>query len=431
MKKISAHPFRVYSGSRGKITIFDEETLNYAEVGSSHLVILNAFKIARDPKKVIISMPLSKQKEAWRVLKELDELGFFSRSKSIPYPKVFNLNPDIRAFRIALTEECNLKCPECFVTKNRNNLKTMSHATLETVIKKTISYGTSEKITYHFFGGEPLIRFDHIKRTVDMVNEAVKTRKMIKPFYTMTTNLTFLNDNMIRFFKKNDFKIGVSIDGPENINNKFRIYKNGRGSFKDTKHNYYRLIKAGIDTHVLITPHAGFLDQLPKIFRGTLKTFPSKTITINTPFHYRSLAWNIDGEKYAQILVKLVRIARKNKVTIDSAASPILFSLANNIKRHCPCMFNNGYIMASISTEGHLSFCSQNWNDVLLTNFKGKMNIPIKRISQCSKCEARHICGGPCPAFQIISGKEIDRQKCRFMQTILKEIAMNAKIFGE
>lgn len=430
MKKILAHHFKIYSGPKGKVA-FDEETLNLAEVSPSHISMFKAFKHSREPEKVIISMPIGKQKEARRVFKELDELGFFEQSKSKHYFKSFNLNPDVRAFRVALTEECNLRCAECFVTKNRDNPKTMSQAILGSVIKKTIPYGAAEKITYHFFGGEPLIKFDHIKRAVHILDKAVKTGKMIKPFYTITTNLTLLNDEMIKFFKENDFKVGVSIDGPANINNKFRIYKNGRGSYKDTKHNYNRLIKASIDTHILITPHADFLDQLPKICFSALKTFPANTITINTPFHYRTLEWNIDGKKYAKILVKLIRIAKKYKITVDSAVSPILFSLANNIKRECPCMFNNGYIMASVSPDGRMSFCSQNWCDVLLTDLKKKTKLPINRIGQCVKCEARNICGGPCPAFQLISGKKIDRQKCKFMQTILKEIAMNAEIFSE
>lgn len=430
MKKVSAYPYKIYSGPKDKIIILNEETLTFAEVGSLHLDMLKAFILPRRLKDIILSIPLSKRKEAERIFKELDELGFFRYLKREPYRKIFDLKPEIRAFRIALTEECNLRCTECFVTKHRNNLKTMSLPTLDAMIKKTISYGAMEKITYHFFGGEPLIRFDHIKHATSIINDAVKTRKMIKPLYAITTNLTILNEEMIKFFKKNNFKVGVSVDGPMNINNKFRIYKNGGGSFKDTKNNYYRLKKAGIDTHVLITPHSDFLDQLPRIFRDTLKTFPMKTITINTPFHYRTLAWNIDGKKYAKTLVKLIHIAKKYKVTIDSAASPILFSLANNIKRECPCMFNNGYIMASVNPNGYLSFCSQNWNDVLLADFKKKIKIPINKKIKCEKCEARYICGGPCPAFQLIANKGIDKQKCKFMRAILEEVANDTEIFS-
>lgn len=429
MKKMLAHPYKIYSKLKGKTVAFDEETLTLAEVNSLHLSILRASSSPKRLSDVILSASPSKRKEIRRSFKELDELGFFRALKSKPYQKVFNLTPKIHAFRIALTEECNLRCTECFVTKRRNNLKTMSRNTLEAVIKKTISCGAKDKITYHFFGGEPLIRFDHIKHAVSMINKAVESGKMIQPLYTITTNLTILNEEMVKFFKENNFKVGVSVDGPRNINNKFRIYKNGKGSFKDTKLNYYCLIRAGVDTHVLITPHPDFLNQLPKIFRETIRLFPMKTITVNTPFHYHNLSWDIDGEKYARTLVKLIRTAKKFKITVDSAVSPILFSLASNTRRKCPCMFNNGYIMASVSPDGRMSFCSQNWHDVLLADSEKKLKIHINRIDKCESCEARNICGGPCPAFQLISKKRIDRQKCKFMRAILREITANIEIF--
>jgi uncharacterized protein len=306
----------------------------------------------------------------------------------------------------------------------------MTKEVLARVIEETISFGKERALTYHFFGGEPLIRFSGIKQAVKRIDEAVRSGEMMRPTFAITTNLTLLNDEMISFFKRHDFKVGVSVDGPEKMNDKFRMYKDGRGCFKDVRRNYLRLVEAGIDAYILITPHPDALEKLPFIFREVIKAFPIKTLTVNTPFHFRTLAWNVDGKAYAAALVKLTGEAQKRGITVDSALSPVLYALSSQERRGCPCMFNGEGIMASVNPNGKISFCSQNWNDILLTDIRRKVRIPVQMEEECLRREARNICGGPCPAHQLISGKTIDKQKCRFMRQIIKEIALNLEIFS-
>lgn len=427
MKKNQTHPYKIYRCSGNKIIVFDCENLFFAEVSPLHVLILKKMRFLRKF-PTDLSLPGYNKKEINEAFEDLNELGFFTPVKLSKKP-IFDLKPRIKGFRIVLTEECNLGCTECFVTKHHQSLGTFSREVFDTLIEQTIVCGKKERITYHFFGGEPLIRFDYIKQGIKRINTAVKQGEMMKPIYAITTNLTILNREIIEMFKKNDFKVGVSIDGPKEINDKFRIYKDGQGSFDNVKRNYHRLIAAGIDTHVLITPHVKFLDRLTKIFQEIIKCFPMKTITVNTPLHHRTLSWNIPGDKYAKILIKLANIAKKFNITLDSALSPILISLSNNAKRESPCMFNDKYILASVNPKGRISFCSQNWHDVLTVNSEKKIKIPVSVAHNCKYCQVRYICGGPCPAFQLISGKKIDKQKCKFMHVIIKEIAGNMDIF--
>lgn len=430
MKKYRAVPFRLYEGGGGEIIHFAEDTLALTELAPLHVTVLEAFRSERTPDAVIQEFP--DQPDVIGVIDELLELGLISvQVPQFPIP-VIDLRPNIRAFRIVLTEKCNLRCAECFVTKAPDSLRTMDIDVLERTIRQTIPYGREHAVTYHFFGGEPLLRFDSLQRGVAILEEAVASGAMVGPIYRITTNLTILDDEIIAFLKAHQFHVGVSIDGPEAVNDVLRTYIDGRGTFQVVAANYRRLREAGIGTHVLITPHPDHLAELPEIFRTVLEQFPMETVTVNTPLHHHSVQWTMPGKEYAEILIRLTRMAKEFGVTIDSAASPPLAALAGNIQRRGPCALTGSDIMASIGPDGSLSYCAQKWHPYLAVpsvEAVDKLRTPIRRATECASCEARHICGGPCPAYQQIADGQLDNNKCDFMRTLLREAVSNLDLF--
>lgn len=432
MLRYEATPYRLYEGAGGEIIHFDVESLNLTELSPVHRQLLQEFSTPRTREEVLSQY--EHNLEASGVVDDLVELKLVSDKPAPLYQRITDLPAKVKAFRIVLTEQCNLRCAECFVTKNRGRLRTMTPETLECVIRQTVKYGSNNQILYHFFGGEPLIRFDHIRRAVGIVEEAVTNGKMIRPLYTITTNLTLLDEEIIGFFERHGFRVGVSIDGPKNINDSLRVYRDGRGTFEDVSHNYRRLIARGVDTHVLITPHPNHLYALPAIFRSILEQFPMKTITVNTPLHFRTVQWTVPGEKYAAVLIRLIRIAREFNVSVDSAATSPLAALAGNIKREGPCALVGDRTMVSIGTDGKVSFCTQLWHLQFMVadvDSARQMTIPIRRAARCSSCEARHICGGPCPAYQQLFGGQLDDNRCAFMRALLFEVTANLDLFED
>ena len=79
-----------------------------------------------------------------------------------------------------------------------------------------------------FYGGEPFLEFGLIKKVVNYVNDAYADRNC---GFNLTTNLTLLNDEIIKFVIKNNVNIMISIDGPEQIQNRNRVFESGKGSF--------------------------------------------------------------------------------------------------------------------------------------------------------------------------------------------------------
>ena len=428
--KLIAVPHQFYGGEGEPLIHFNEDTLALTELDPIHRELLSDFAEARTVDEVLAAR--EGDEEIAEVIDELVELELVAAQMPAPPVAVFKLRPNVRAFRIVLTEKCNLRCAECFVVKHADKLRVMAPETLEKVIRATIPYGAKHRVTYHFFGGEPLLRFDYIKRAVEIAEEAVANGDMVRPLYTMTTNLTLLTDEIISFFKEHDVKVGVSVDGPEEINDQLRVYANGRGTFKTVHANYMRLVEAGIDAHVLITPNPDFLDELPYIFKSVLDAFPMKTVTVNTPLHFDTVQWTVPGAEYAKLLVQLTGMAREYGVSVDSAASPPLAALAGNVKREGPCALVCDTVMASVGPDGSMSYCSQKWHPFLTTPFGGgetTLQTPIHREDECLTCSARNICGGPCPAYQRIASATLDRNKCAFMRSLLREATQNLHLF--
>lgn len=86
-----------------------------------------------------------------------------------------------------------------------------------------------EVVNVAFYGGEPLLEFELIKKSIEYAKEIFRTKKII---FSLTTNAVLLTDAMMRFFRENDVLLTVSLDGPQNIHDKSRIFANGKGSFE-------------------------------------------------------------------------------------------------------------------------------------------------------------------------------------------------------
>ena len=81
-----------------------------------------------------------------------------------------------------------------------------------------------------FFGGETLLNFPVLKKTVAYARRrAAEAGKEID--FSLTTNATLLQPDIIDFLADNDIGVTISMDGPRELQNKFRVFHNGAGSY--------------------------------------------------------------------------------------------------------------------------------------------------------------------------------------------------------
>ena len=132
-------------------------------------------------------------------------------------------------------EKCNLKCKYCFANEGTyNNMSTKKMMTLDDYIKvyKVIN-ADNQLLAIEFFGGEPLLNYPIIKEFCEYVRCDRKNKNQPIPQFGIITNGTLINSEIWEFFKEFSFHTTISLDGPKEINDINRCYKNGKGSFDD------------------------------------------------------------------------------------------------------------------------------------------------------------------------------------------------------
>lgn len=132
---------------------------------------------------------------------------------------------------IEITEQCNLRCTYCVfdeksnIDRNHSSKSLSLDKALESV--KKFSARTNQKDAYIvFYGGEPLMAFDTIKTIVCYAKSINSNFK-----FSFTTNGYSLDKGHFPFLIENEFKITISLDGNKKIHDKYRITKNGNGTF--------------------------------------------------------------------------------------------------------------------------------------------------------------------------------------------------------
>lgn len=154
-------------------------------------------------------------------------------------PKKFQINKLV----LVLTSKCNLRCKYCYANYGKYDFQNDIDMSYETLISGlnyfTENFKGISKI--QFFGGEPTLREDLIIATVNYFSKF-----KIKPSFGMVTNGVSISDNLINVMSKHRFHVTVSIDGPENINDKLRVNCNNDGTFNKIVSTYMRMHNANI-----------------------------------------------------------------------------------------------------------------------------------------------------------------------------------------
>jgi uncharacterized protein len=165
---------------------------------------------------------------------------------------------------------CNLACSYCFFLAKEalypGSRFRMSDEVLENYIRQLIAAHRSSQVTVAWQGGEPtLMGIDFYRRAIELQE---KYRKPGMAFEnTMQTNGTLLDDEWCRFFKENSFLIGISIDGPRELHNAYRVDKKGEGTFDRVMQGLCLLQKHDVEYNVLTTVNRVNADYPLEVYR--------------------------------------------------------------------------------------------------------------------------------------------------------------------
>ena len=129
------------------------------------------------------------------------------------------------------TSFCNLDCKYCYLpdrdVKNKIDIEKIE-ITLKRIVEENL-IKDSFSIVWH--AGEPtVLSIDFYRSVFKLIQEIIPSN--IKVYQHIQTNATLLNDEWCEFFIEVDMKVGVSIDGPQHINDRNRVLRNGKGSYE-------------------------------------------------------------------------------------------------------------------------------------------------------------------------------------------------------
>lgn len=165
-------------------------------------------------------------------------------------------NEEISDLVLMVEQGCNLKCLYCYGGEGEyNNKGKMSFKVAKEAIDFLIKHcGTRKYISIVFFGGEPLLNLKLIKEIVAYIEE-LKKETDIQIAMNMTTNGTLLTEEIADYCLEKKIGIKISIDGPKEINDRCRGYKDGAGSYQDVLKNTHNLRNMGmVSARATITP---------------------------------------------------------------------------------------------------------------------------------------------------------------------------------
>ncbi|GFI26014.1 anaerobic sulfatase-maturating enzyme [Lachnospiraceae bacterium] len=140
----------------------------------------------------------------------------------------------LRQLILQVTQQCNLRCEYCAYSGiyEGNRVHSVNRMHFETA-KRAIDFYLehsidSSSISISFYGGEPLLEFDLIRKCIDYVNETVEGKAVR---FNLTTNGTLLTGERAKFLAEHSVSIAISLDGSKKEHDVCRKFPDGTGSF--------------------------------------------------------------------------------------------------------------------------------------------------------------------------------------------------------
>ena len=152
----------------------------------------------------------------------------------------------VKALCLHVAHTCNLNCEYCFASQGKyhGERAVMSFETGKRALDFLIeNSGNRRNLEVDFFGGEPLMVWDTVKKLVEYARSVEKQHN--KNFrFTLTTNGMLIDDDVIEFANREMHNVVLSLDGRKEIHDRYRVDYAGNGSWEKIVPKFQQLVKA-------------------------------------------------------------------------------------------------------------------------------------------------------------------------------------------
>jgi len=262
MQDYLVHPFR----TKGKYYVYDTNTNLIASVSKEIYDFLAESMYDNSLRKACLKA-IERSRQETGLFLEFRPHGScqFFHDDEIRY----NINHELKHLMLKVTEGCNLRCKYCIYGGDYLGRPKHSNLMMQLELaQKSIDYFLEHSDQYKgtlalgFYGGEPLLNFNIIQNAIRYFKENVGNNDYV---FTLTTNGTLLNNNIIDFLVENKIHISISIDGPQTVHDKHRLDIKGNGTFNKVMcilNAFYKrapeYVKSMVSLNVTLVPPVNF-----------------------------------------------------------------------------------------------------------------------------------------------------------------------------
>lgn len=164
---------------------------------------------------------------------------------------------------------CNLRCSYCYYLEKSGlddgRAPQMSDELLEIFVRDYIAMQTTPEVLFIWHGGEPLLRpIEFYERAIELQQRYAEGRRVDN---CIQTNATLLDPRWCQFLRKNNFLVGVSIDGPRHMHDALRLTAQGDGSLSDVIRGIRLLEDYRVEWNAMATVNAANVEHPLEFYR--------------------------------------------------------------------------------------------------------------------------------------------------------------------
>ncbi len=362
-----------------------------------------------------------------------------------------NRTGEIRAFHVLakpIGPKCNLDCAYCFYLEKERLYPEdrewqMSDEVLELFIRQHIESQNIPRISFTWQGGEPtLLGVDYFRKAVELQKKWAGGKEITNG---LQTNGLLLNDEWCSFFADNKFLIGISVGGPCDIHDKYRVNKGGGGSFDEVMRGISYLKKHDVDFNTLtvVERHnsyyplevyrflkevgSGYMQFIPIVERISSLPTADRLRLISPDFHgeARVSEWSVEPLQYGkflasifdewvhhdvgQVFVQLFDVSLESWLGMEPSLCVFGETCGN-----ATAIEHNGDLYSCdhyVYTENRLGNIMEKPLQSLLDSAQQKKFGADKRDTlpkYCRECSVKFACSGECPKHRFIKTPDGD-----------------------
>lgn len=323
---------------------------------------------------------------------------------------------------LMMTDACNLGCNYCFVENAIPKGYKFSMMSEETarfgidLFNRSVGRSTGiDEPQIIFYGGEPLINFTIVEKTLAYIRQLKKENKLpSNTSITINTNGTLIDNKVVQTLKDvENLNVAISLDGPKEIHDRCRRYCSGKGTFEDIMRGYKLLADNGIEAGFCCTITPYNVDKLEEIARWFVLELEAKSLGFNILIENDRVneVFCQDMETYAskaaRQIINCFRFFREHGVYEDRIMRKVNAFVEGYVYYH-DCGGCGQQIV--ISPDGMVGvcqgYCGTKKYFVSPDEKFDPLNHPIWKewrrrsplsMPQCRNCVALSLCGGGCP----------------------------------